>query len=156
ELIVIHDAARPFASPALFTSVIEAADAAGAAIAALPANDTVKEADEHQGLLHIVRTLPRERIYLAQTPQAFQREILAEAIALGSSGGEATDEASLAERLGHRVQLVEGEGANVKITTERDLQMARIVERGGPNPADRQTSMMRVGVGYDLHRLEAG
>jgi len=128
EIVVIHDAARPFASAALFTSVIEAADASGAAIAAVAASDTVKEADEHDGLLHIVRTLPRERIYLAQTPQAFQRQILADAIAAGAGASHsrhATDEATLAEEIGHRVRLVEGERWNMKITTEDDLEAAR-------------------------------
>src|SRR5207244_3514505 len=113
---VVNGAARPFASAALFTSVIEAADASGAAIAAVPASDTVKEADEHDGLLHIVRTLPRERIYLAQTPQAFQRQILADAIAAGAGASHsrhATDEATLAEEIGHRVRLVEGERWNM-------------------------------------------
>jgi 2-C-methyl-D-erythritol 4-phosphate cytidylyltransferase / 2-C-methyl-D-erythritol 2,4-cyclodiphosphate synthase len=128
EIVVIHDAARPFASAALFSSVIDAADAAGAAIAAVAASDTVKEADEHDGVLHVVRTLARERIYLAQTPQAFQRQILAEAIAAGNAaphGQHANDEATLAEQIGHRVRLVEGERWNMKITTEDDLAAAR-------------------------------
>ena len=148
EIIVIHDAARPLVTGALFSSVIEAADAAGAAIAAVPASDTVKEADEHDGLLHIVRTLPRERIYLAQTPQAFQRQILREAIAAGRGAGDATDEAALAEQIGHRVRLVEGERWNLKITTEDDLSAARELIGGGGS--------MRIGIGYDLHRLEPG
>jgi len=147
ELIVIHDAARPFATGPLFTSVIEAADAAGAAIAALQASDTVKEADEHDGFMHIVRTLPRARIYLAQTPQAFQRQVLSEAIERGRQAAEATDEAALAEEAGHRVQLVEGERWNLKITTEDDLKAARSLVGAG---------QMRIGVGYDLHRLESG
>jgi len=125
EIVVVHDAARPFASAALFSSVIDAADASGAAIAAVAASDTVKEADEHDGLLHIIRTLPRERIYLAQTPQAFQRQILADAIAAGGGASHATDEATLAEQIGHRVRLVEGERWNMKITTEDDLAAAR-------------------------------
>jgi 2-C-methyl-D-erythritol 4-phosphate cytidylyltransferase/2-C-methyl-D-erythritol 2,4-cyclodiphosphate synthase len=131
EVIVIHDAARPFATPGLFTSVIDAADASGAAIAAVRASDTVKEADEHDGVLHIVRTLVRERIYLAQTPQAFQRQVLVEAIAAGRGAGDATDEATLAEQIGHRVRLVEGERWNMKITTQDDLRAARELIRGG-------------------------
>jgi len=150
EIVVVHDAARPFASHALFTSVIEAADASGAAIAAMPASDTVKEADEHNGVLHIVRTLPRERVYLAQTPQAFQRQLLSDAIELGRGHPQATDEASLAEQLGHRVQLVEGEASNLKITTEEDLRVSRLVAGDG------RSVLPRLGVGYDLHRLEPG
>ncbi len=152
EVIVIHDAARPFASRALFTSVIEAADASGAAIAAVQASDTVKEADEHDGLMHIVRTLPRERIFLAQTPQAFQRQVLAQAIEAGRTSADATDEATLAEHAGHRVQLVPGETGNVKITTEHDLLVSRA--RIGVPPPDRR--IPRIGTGYDLHRLEPG
>jgi 2-C-methyl-D-erythritol 4-phosphate cytidylyltransferase/2-C-methyl-D-erythritol 2,4-cyclodiphosphate synthase len=148
EVIVIHDAARPFATPGLFTSVIDAADASGAAIAAVRASDTVKEADEHDGVLHIVRTLVRERIYLAQTPQAFQRQVLVEAIAAGRGAGDATDEATLAEQIGHRVRLVEGERWNMKVTTQDDLRAARELIGG--------RSVMRIGIGYDLHRLEPG
>ena len=66
-------------------------------------------------------TLPRESIYLAQTPQAFTRRVLREALALGEGGPEATDEAALAERAGHPVRLVEGEATNIKITTPDDL-----------------------------------
>jgi 2-C-methyl-D-erythritol 4-phosphate cytidylyltransferase / 2-C-methyl-D-erythritol 2,4-cyclodiphosphate synthase len=159
EIIVIHDAARPLASAALFSNVIEAADAAGSAIAAVPASDTVKEADEHDGMLHIVRTLPRERIYLAQTPQAFQRQILLDAIAAGRGAPpdkDATDEASLAEQAGHRVQLVDGERSNIKITTEQDLRVAELFAGRSeriPNPESR---IPRIGIGYDLHRLEPG
>jgi 2-C-methyl-D-erythritol 4-phosphate cytidylyltransferase / 2-C-methyl-D-erythritol 2,4-cyclodiphosphate synthase len=159
EIVVIHDAARPLASAALFSSVIEAADAAGSAIAAVPASDTVKEADEHDGVLHIVRTLPRERIYLAQTPQAFQRQILVEAIAAGRDappGKDATDEASLAEQAGHRVQLVDGERSNIKITTEQDLRVAELLAGGSDRVANPDSRIPRIGIGYDLHRLEPG
>ena len=75
-------------------------------------------------------TLPRESIYLAQTPQAFRREVLREALALGDAGGtDATDEATLAERAGHPVRLVEGEATNIKITTPEDLTVADAIAR---------------------------
>lgn len=148
EVIVVHDAARPLASAALFTRVIEAARETGAAIAALGARDTIKEIAEDDGKPIVGRTLARDRIYLAQTPQAFARRVLTEAIALARQGGEATDEASLAEQAGHRVRLVEGEPSNIKITTEDDLRIARALIG--------EQATGRIGTGYDLHRLERG
>ena len=97
--MLVHDAARPFASAALVSRTIAAAAASGAAVAALPASDTVKQASEDGRFVRT--TLARDTIFLAQTPQAFRREVLADAIALGRSGFEATDEAMLAERAGH-------------------------------------------------------
>lgn len=177
DVIVIHDAARPLASAALFTRVIDAALETGAAIAALGARDTIKEIAEDDGKPIVGRTLARDRIYLAQTPQAFSRRVLTDALALARQGGEATDEASLAERAGHRVRLVDGEPSNIKITTEDDLRMARgLVEgqesrvesressiesrpstgSGRPELVEGRTSLIRIGTGYDLHRLERG
>ena len=147
-MIVIHDAARPFATADLFTRVIEAAAMGGAAIAALQASDTVKEATAAPGLQVVSRTLVRESIYMAQTPQAFTREVLEHAIAIGrESIGGATDEASLAEDAGHSVRLVDGEMTNIKITTHHDLRISEAL-MGSRTP--------RIGTGYDLHRLEAG
>lgn len=148
DVIVIHDAARPLASAALFTRVIHAARETGAAIAALGARDTVKETAEGGRQPIVARTLPRDRIYLAQTPQAFSRRVLTDAIALARQHGEATDEASLAEQAGHRVSLVEGESSNIKITTEDDLRIARALIG--------EKAATRIGTGYDLHRLERG
>ena len=148
EIIVVHDAARPLCSTELIIRTLEAASRYGAAIAALGAHDTVKQRAQDDGRF-VGRTLSRESIVLAQTPQAFQREVLAQAIALGRRGVEATDEATLAERAGHRVAFVEGEPDNIKITTERDLTAARRL-LGGATPTG------RVGVGYDLHRLVEG
>lgn len=156
-VIVIHDAARPFASPDLFTRVIDAAAKGGAAIAALQASDTVKEATAAPGVRIVARTIDRASVYLAQTPQAFTRDVLEHAIALGrESIGPATDEASLAEQAGHAVHLVDGESTNIKITTQHDLRVSEaLLNDGGriPNP---KSPIPRVGTGYDLHRLEAG
>ena len=155
-VIVIHDAARPFASADLFSRVIEAAAKGGAAIAALQASDTVKEASAAPGLRIVARTIARDTIYLAQTPQAFTREVLEDAIELGQQmPNTATDEASLAEQAGHPVRLVDGEASNIKITTPQDLDMSKaligIRDLGlGISPVP------RVGTGYDLHRLELG
>jgi 2-C-methyl-D-erythritol 4-phosphate cytidylyltransferase / 2-C-methyl-D-erythritol 2,4-cyclodiphosphate synthase len=155
SLIVIHDAARPFASADLFTRVIEAAATGGAAIAAVQAHDTVKEATAASGMRVVARTLPRESIYLAQTPQAFTRTVLEAAIEHGRrSVDAATDEASLAEHAGHPVRVVEGESTNIKITTPHDLRVSEaLVQAQIPHP---QFPIPRVGTGYDLHRLEPG
>jgi len=159
DLVVIHDAARPFASADLISRTIEAAARSGAALAALPARDTVKRTDERDvpGVgrpeRFVSETLSREEIFLAQTPQAFQRDVLTAALAAGRHGGEATDEAALAERAGYRVQIVEGEANNIKVTTAEDLTIADAIARqSGHKPA--RTG--RAGTGYDLHRLVAG
>ena len=129
---MIHDAARPFASADLIARTIAAAAESGAALAALPARDTVKRCGRppagavRQPDTFVRETLPRETIYLAQTPQAFRRDVLREALALGARERvEATDEATLAERAGHAVRLVEGEASNIKITTPEDLHDRR-------------------------------
>jgi 2-C-methyl-D-erythritol 4-phosphate cytidylyltransferase/2-C-methyl-D-erythritol 2,4-cyclodiphosphate synthase len=148
EIVLVHDAARPFVTADLITRSIEGAARHGAAIAALPASDTVKRADSSSGSPIVAQTIPREQVFLAQTPQAFRRDILAAAIALGRSGIEATDEAALAERAGHAVHIVEGDAGNVKITTTADLESARRAAGGGLTA--------RIGAGYDLHRLVEG
>lgn len=151
DLIVIHDAARPFATPGLISRTIAAAAESGAALAAMPARDTVKLAGG-EPLTFVRETIPREAVYLAQTPQVFSRRVLRDALALGEGGVDATDEAVLAERAGHPVRLVEGEPTNIKITTPEDLPVADAIVNGR-NQAGAQA---RVGTGYDLHRLVEG
>ena len=148
DVVLVHDAARPFVSAELISRAIDAALAHGAAIAAIPARDTVKRVIETGGDVVISETIPREAIYLAQTPQAFRRDVLSAAVAIGRSGVDATDEAMLAERAGHHVHVVEGDPANVKITTASDLDAARRLS-AMPGTA-------RIGTGYDLHRLVDG
>jgi 2-C-methyl-D-erythritol 4-phosphate cytidylyltransferase / 2-C-methyl-D-erythritol 2,4-cyclodiphosphate synthase len=155
-IIVIHDAARPFASADLFSRVIEAAEKGGAAIAAVEAHDTVKETTAAPGIRIVARTIARDTIYLAQTPQAFSREVLEEAIERGRlSLGSATDEASLAEQAGHSVMLVDGDSTNMKITTEQDFAVSKALVEMKESPS-RMGPAARVGTGYDLHRLEPG
>ncbi|HEX2460190.1 MAG TPA: 2-C-methyl-D-erythritol 2,4-cyclodiphosphate synthase, partial [Vicinamibacterales bacterium] len=117
------------------------------------ATDTVKRADERR---FVAETLPRHGIFLAQTPQAFRTNVLREALASVDAAAEATDEASLIERAGHRVQLVDGEARNLKITTADDLAAAEgLVEAvSGRRPIG--ASALRIGNGYDLHRLVPG
>ncbi|HEY2904497.1 MAG TPA: 2-C-methyl-D-erythritol 2,4-cyclodiphosphate synthase [Vicinamibacterales bacterium] len=157
DVIVIHDAARPFASADLVGRTIAAAAEAGAALAALQSRDTVKRVERHAGeVLDVEETLVRESIYLAQTPQAFRHDVLRDALALS---GDATDEAALAEKAGHVVRVVEGEASNIKITGADDLMVAEAIadardQRGARNPKPARTG--RAGIGYDLHRLVEG
>ena len=149
DVVVIHDAARPFVTTALIDRTVEAAVEYGAAIAALGATDTVKRAGPDAT---IQQTLPRAEIFLAQTPQAFRTDVLRDALSKGRMSADATDEAALAERAGHSVRLVEGEPRNMKITTADDLMMAeRLV-----GSAERHSTRLRIGNGYDLHRLVVG
>ncbi len=162
DIVLIHDAARPFIDAQTIGRAIAAAAEGGAAIAALPASDTVKWAPPGAGAAArvIERTLARESVYLAQTPQAFRRPVLADAIALGRGGTEATDEAALAEQAGHPVRVVEGSRRNIKITNADDLVIAEalLAEPGGAEELRhrRGPSEVRVGTGYDLHRLVDG
>jgi 2-C-methyl-D-erythritol 4-phosphate cytidylyltransferase / 2-C-methyl-D-erythritol 2,4-cyclodiphosphate synthase len=150
EYVIVHDAARPLVTPDLIERTLDAAIESGAAIAAVPASDTVKAIVTRNGEPFVERTIPRERVYLAQTPQAFRRDILADAVARGASVTLATDEAGLVEQAGHAVRLVEGEASNLKITTAHDLALASALLDDGSHAA------WRTGTGYDLHRLVAG
>jgi 2-C-methyl-D-erythritol 4-phosphate cytidylyltransferase/2-C-methyl-D-erythritol 2,4-cyclodiphosphate synthase len=152
DLVLVHDAARPFVTHELISRSIDAAAEHGAAIVAQPVRDTVKRVTAAAGSVRIRETLPRESIFLAQTPQAFRRAVLREAVTLGRTGVEATDEAALAEQAGHVVHIVEGTVENVKITTAAELEAARR-RTGGPPPS---AVAGRVGTGYDLHRLVEG
>ena len=147
DVVLVHDAARPFVSGEVISRAIAAAAAHGAAIVAVPVSDTVKRIADGDV---ITETIPRDEVFLAQTPQAFRRSILEEAVALGRSGVEGTDEAALVERAGHRVRVVSGEASNVKITTATDLDVAR------GRIARAAAGVSHVGVGYDLHRLVEG
>jgi 2-C-methyl-D-erythritol 4-phosphate cytidylyltransferase/2-C-methyl-D-erythritol 2,4-cyclodiphosphate synthase len=144
SVVLIHDAARPFVDAALIERVIVAARRTGAAVPAVQARDTVKRVPVSGHL--VAGTIAREEIWLAQTPQGFRRHVLEEAVALGASGVDATDEAMLAERAGRPVEVVEGDDRNVKITTADDVMKAK--QQFGQTP--------RAGTGYDLHRLVAG
>jgi 2-C-methyl-D-erythritol 4-phosphate cytidylyltransferase / 2-C-methyl-D-erythritol 2,4-cyclodiphosphate synthase len=149
DVVLIHDAARPFVPADLIDRTIDAAATYGAAIAALQSRDTVKRVAADG---RITETIPRETIYLAQTPQGFRRDVLSAAIEMGRSGVDATDEAALAERAGYHVHVVDGDPGNMKITTEEDLDVARRRMSGGTSSAGLQV----VGTGYDLHRLVDG
>jgi 2-C-methyl-D-erythritol 4-phosphate cytidylyltransferase/2-C-methyl-D-erythritol 2,4-cyclodiphosphate synthase len=144
DVILVHDAARPFAPADLIDRVIAAAVETGAAVPALQASETVKRADPSARVVR--ETIARDEIWLAQTPQGFRRPVLEAAMASSPFGAATTDDAMLVERAGHAVAIVPGDAANVKITTSDDLAAARARLTGAP----------RIGTGYDLHRLVQG
>ncbi len=143
--VLVHDAVRPLADPEIFGRVLAAARRHGAAVAALPCFDTIKQA----GAGDLVEaTLDRSRLWLVQTPQGFDLELLIEAQEEARRRGLlATDEASLLEALGREVKLVPGSRRNIKITTPEDLSLAGDI-LGGP--------AVRSGQGLDVHRLAPG
>ncbi len=145
EVVIVHDAARPFVTREVIDRVIASAASVGAAVPAIPVADTVKRAAVSDGARVVLKTVPRDELWLAQTPQGFRRDVLARAVAAGQSSDEATDEARLVELAGGTVAIVDGDRRNVKITTSDDVTEAR----------QRMTSM-RAGTGYDLHQLVAG
>ncbi len=125
DIILVHDAVRPFVTAEIIEDVIRAAQKYGAAIAGMPAVDTVKQVERTSDGALIKTTIPRERVVMAQTPQGFRYDVIKkafdEAIADGFMG---TDEASLVERSGHGVAVVMGSPRNIKITTPADLELA--------------------------------
>ncbi|MCX7823595.1 MAG: 2-C-methyl-D-erythritol 4-phosphate cytidylyltransferase [Syntrophobacterales bacterium] len=123
EWVVIHDGARPMASPELFRRVFRKAKAAQAAIAALSVRDTVKEAKRDHDGLFINSTLDRSILWLAQTPQIFKKELIMRAYEEALRYNfTATDDASLVERLNHPVAIVEGDPLNIKVTSREDME----------------------------------
>ena len=150
ELVAVHDAARPFVSAAVITAALEAAARCGAAAPAVPVKDTIKAAARGDGKTVppdcAVQTTPdRSTLYAVQTPQCFDRAAYLAALAeLDATRARlVTDDCSLFELTGRPVQLTQGDYANLKITTREDL----------PRPAQRKETEMRIGHGYDVHRL---
>ena len=147
RIVLVHDAARPFASPALISRAI-AAGAGGAAIPGLGLTDTVKEVDAGG---RVICTLDRSRLRAVQTPQAFLYDELlaAHRRAFASGRNDFTDDAALAEWAGVAVTAFEGEAGNVKLTTEEDF--ARIAADDWAALGD-----VRTGTGYDVHSFVDG
>ncbi len=125
DIVVVHDGARPLLRPQLISSCIREAQSCGAAIAALPINDTIKQVtNENQ----IEKTIARNGLWVAQTPQAFSYLLLKKAFDEAyRSGFEGTDEAGLVERIGHGIKIVMGSAYNIKVTTPDDLVLAEAV-----------------------------
>lgn len=153
-LIAVHDGARPLVSHAEITACVAAASRVGGALLAVPMTDTLKEVDPVSK--RVCRTLDRQRIWAAQTPQIFRRDwLLAAHERAMAKGYDATDDCDLVERLGHPVEVVASSVENLKITTPQDYRRAeRIVrEREG---TERHPGAVRVGFGHDAHRLVPG
>lgn len=121
EWVLVQDAARPFLDSSLIERGLGAAAETGAAIAAVPVKDTIKVASPD---LYVSATPDRAALWSAQTPQVFRFDIIARAYNLA---GEATDDASLVERLGVRVKLYQGSYDNIKVTTPEDLALAELI-----------------------------
>lgn len=152
-LVAVHDAARPFVSQQVITAALEAAAQCGAAAPAVPVKDTIKAAVRGSGKTvpencFVHATPDRSTLYAVQTPQCFDRA--AYLAALEELDAEkarlVTDDCSLFELTGRPVQLTQGDYANLKITTREDL----------PRPEQKEEHKMRIGHGYDVHRLVEG
>lgn len=125
DLVLVHDAVRPFITPEIIAEVINAAQKHGSAIAGWPAVDTVKQVERTSTGALITATIPRESVVMAQTPQGFRYGILKKAFDDAAADGfTGTDEASLIERSGQPVAVVMGSPKNIKITTPADMELA--------------------------------
>ena len=144
EVVAVHDGARPLVNPRHIQAALQSAREHGAAVLAVPVKDTVKESTD--GV--VTRTLERGRLWAAQTPQCYRREILAQALAKFGHEKDATDESQLVEKMGVPVQIVESDYTNFKITTPEDLIFAQALVN--------EHTYERTGFGFDLHRLEPG
>lgn len=147
DLIAVHDAVRPFVSTKDIRNVFDAAFKNGAAILGIPSANTLKQIDEKS---IIDATLNRNKIWQALTPQVFKSEILKKAYkAAADQNRFGTDDASLVEAVGERVELVEGDPGNIKLTYPADLELAE-------TKIKKSKSMYRTGTGFDVHRLTEG
>jgi 2-C-methyl-D-erythritol 4-phosphate cytidylyltransferase len=130
DIVLVHDAVRPFVKVEIIREVIDAAKKYGAAIAGLPAVDTVKQVERTAEGAIIKSTIPRASVVLAQTPQGFRYSVIKKAFDEAAADGFAgTDEASLAERSGQEVAVVMGSPRNIKITTPGDMELAEFYLR---------------------------
>lgn len=125
DIVLVHDAVRPFVDDGIIANVIHEVERHSAAIAGLPAVDTIKQVERAAEGAIITSTIPRERVVQAQTPQGFRYELIKRAFDSATADGfTGTDEASLVERLGESVWVVMGSAKNIKITTPGDMELA--------------------------------
>jgi 2-C-methyl-D-erythritol 4-phosphate cytidylyltransferase/2-C-methyl-D-erythritol 2,4-cyclodiphosphate synthase len=150
EIVLIHDAVRPFISAGLIHQVVREAKKYGAVTAGTPVKDTIKRVDPDGGVLE---TLERQFLWMTQTPQAFERSIIQKAYRRADEDRfYATDDASLVERMGVRLQMIAASDENIKITTPADLLMAEFIVKR----QKKRECFMKIGFGYDSHRLVEG
>lgn len=125
ELIIVHDAVRPFVDPAHIVTCCRIAAETGAAVLGVPARDTIKRVDEDR---MVRKTPPRKELWQVQTPQVFRQSVIMEAYTRAFDDNfVGTDDASLVERIGQDVKMVEGDHANFKITYPVDLMLAKLI-----------------------------
>jgi 2-C-methyl-D-erythritol 4-phosphate cytidylyltransferase / 2-C-methyl-D-erythritol 2,4-cyclodiphosphate synthase len=148
DLVLIHDAARPFLTGALITRAIAAAKDHGAAVPAVAVADTIKKIDERDT---VTETLDRSRLRMVQTPQAFAFALIVEAHQRAAAAGreDFTDDAALAEWAGHRVTVFAGETTNMKLTTSEDFARAEALRMAALGD-------VRTGTGFDVHAFADG
>ncbi len=149
DVVIVHDGVRPFVTQEMIADVVKAAVEDGAASIGVPAKDTIKETN---GENIVAATLPRQNLWLTQTPQAFQYDLLCRAYAKAAEDGYyGTDDASVVERTGARVRMIAGSYKNIKITTPEDLKIAEALMKEKMT----EQTIFRSGIGYDSHRFAA-
>ena len=148
DIVLVHDAARPFLSDALVVRAIDAGRACGAAVPAIAVADTVKKIDAAG---HVIETVDRTHLRMVQTPQAFAFPMLLEAHRRAAAAGreDFTDDAALAEWAGQRVTVFAGEDSNVKLTTTDDFARAEALRAAA-------LADVRTGNGFDVHAFADG
>lgn len=153
QIIAIHDGARPLVTREVILRTIESAKAYGSGVAAVPLKDTVKRIGVDGT---VVDTPARDMLRAVQTPQTFSAALIRQAHAACQNGERATDDAMLMERMGHAVRLTEGDVENIKLTTPEDMLLTeQVLARRGAIRKEK-TGMIRIGHGYDVHRLVEG
>lgn len=132
NLVAIHDAARPCVTYAMIDAVFAEAEKTGAAILATPVRGTLKQVDDGK---IVSRTVSRDQLYEAQTPQVFRRDVILNAYgAVEKLDASITDDAQLVEQMGHPVHVVESDATNLKVTTKADMKLANFLYKNKPRP----------------------
>jgi 2-C-methyl-D-erythritol 4-phosphate cytidylyltransferase/2-C-methyl-D-erythritol 2,4-cyclodiphosphate synthase len=150
EIVLIHDAVRPFVSTDLIHLAVREARKHGAVTVGTPVKDTVKRVDQNGWVLE---TLDRQDLWLTQTPQAFKRSVIQEAYRIADEDRfYGTDDASLVERMGFRLKMIAASDENIKITTPEDLLMVEFLIKR----QKKGECLVKIGFGYDSHRLVEG
>lgn len=148
KIVAVHDSARPFVDKKDILAVIKSAIKHKASVLGAPAKNTIKEIEKD----NVKKTLQREKLYEIYTPQCYEIKTLRRALEKFKNNKKATDDSSLVEKLGIKIKVVQGSYKNIKITTPEDLQIAETFASKGAE----KVSKTRVGLGFDLHRMEKG
>ncbi|KGP89756.1 2-C-methyl-D-erythritol 4-phosphate cytidylyltransferase [Pontibacillus chungwhensis BH030062] len=154
SIVLIHDGARPFVTKESIRKLVEEAGEHGAALLAVPVTDTIKQYQAGS-----LKTLKRDELFAAQTPQAFRYGLIMAAHEHAKDEQYlGTDDASLVERLGENVEVVQGSYDNIKLTTPEDIEKAETIihKRSAALEAKEEKDMFRVGQGFDVHQLVEG